>query len=185
MADEVGRIPPGFVVLGHIARPHGVHGAVIITPYTDNPQLILDGQGLEFLSPDGEIRRPVASMKGKPAAQGLIVKIKNITTREAAQALKGWRVGLERGLLPETREDEVYWADLIGLDLYTPDGLNFGRVTNLMEAGAGLILVAAGPDGPDHELLIPFHEQFVVDLDLDGGRLTMDLPPGLLDLQSP
>lgn len=174
--------PPGFVVLGHITRPHGVHGAVIITPYTDNPDAILEGRNLELLSPDGEVRRPVGSLKGKAAAQGLIVKFKNITTREAALALKGWRVGLERVFLPEAGEDEVYLTDLIGLDLFTADGKKFGRVTNLMEAGAGLILVAVPDDGTGRELLAPFHESLVVELDLEARRLTLDLPPGLLDI---
>ncbi len=182
MTDNVGQAPPGFVILGHITRPHGVHGAVIISPYTENYQSILDGQGLELLSPDGEVRRPITSLKGKPAAQGLIVKIGDVTTREAAQALKGWRLGLDRALLPEAEDDEVYWADLIGLDLFTPDGVRFGRVTNLMEAGAGLILMAAPADGSNREMLLPFQDQFVVEVDLKGRRLVLDVPPELLDL---
>ena len=182
MTDEAGRTPPGFIVLGHVTRPHGVHGAVIIAPYTENHQSILDGRGLELLSPDGEVRLPVTSLKGKAAAQGLIVKIKNFSTREAAQAFQGWRVGLDRSLLPAAEDDEVYWADLIGLDLFTPDGTRFGRVTNLMEAGAGLILAAESADGPKRELLVPFQDQFVVEVNLEGRRLIMDIPPELLEL---
>lgn len=182
MSDDVNQTPLGFIVLGHITRPHGVHGAVIITPYTANFESILDGRGLELLSPNGEVRRAVGSLKGKPAAQGLIVKLKDVTTREAAQALKGWRLGLDRALLPAVEDDEVYWADLIDLDLFTPDGERFGRVTNLMEAGAGLILVATPADGSDRELLVPFQDQFVVEVDLDGRRLILDIPPDLLDL---
>ena len=182
MTDGADRTPLGFVVLGHITRPHGVHGAVIISPYTDNFQLILDGQGLELLSPDGAVRRPITSLKGKPAAQGLIVKLKETTTREAAQSLKGWRVGLDRDRLPEAADDEVYWADLIGLDLFKPDGTRFGRVINLMEAGAGLLLAAVPADGSDRELLVPFQDQFIVEVDLEGRRLILDIPPELLEL---
>lgn len=182
MSDEAGQTPPGFIVLGHITRPHGVHGALIISPYTENYQSILDGRELELLSPDGRERRPAPSLKGKAAAQGLIVKIKDVTTREAAQALKGWRLGLDRSLLPAADDDEVYWADLIGLDLFTPDGTRFGRVTNLMEAGAGLILVAASADDSGREILVPFQDQFVVEVDLEGRRLILDIPPELLEL---
>jgi 16S rRNA processing protein RimM len=177
-----GAAPAGFILLGHIVRPHGVHGAVVVSPYTDNFDLILSGRELELLSPDGQTRRPAGALKGKAAAQGLIIKLKNVPDREAAQALKGWRLGIDRARLPEADDDEVYWADFIGLELFTPEGQPIGRVVNLMEAGAGLILVAAPADNPGGELLLPYHEDFVVELDVAGGRLTLDLPPGLLEL---
>lgn len=170
------------VILGHVARPHGVHGAIIITPYGDNPELILTGRRIFLLSPDGLERRPVESLKGKEAAQGLIVKIKNITTREAASAFRGWRVALAREHLPEPADDEVYLADLIGLTVLVNNGRPVGRVVNLIEAGGGLILVIISSDQPDKEILVPYQEQFVVEVDLAGGRLVMDLPPGLLEL---
>jgi 16S rRNA processing protein RimM len=154
---------------------------VVITPYTENSALILKGAHLELLSPDGRERRPISSLKGREAGRGLIVKIKNITTREAAQGLKGWSLIMARPHLPAAADDEVYWADLIGLAVSTPDGRELGLVTNLMEAGAGLILVVSDPsDG--RERLLPFQEQFIVSLDLPGRRLALDPPPGLLDL---
>lgn len=182
MTDETRPTPPDFIVLGYIARPHGVHGAVVVTTFSTDPGLILDGQGLELLSPDGATRRPVSSLKGKEAAQGLILKMKDVTTREAALELKGWRIGLKRELMPEVDDDEVYWADLLGLEVFTPEGLNLGQVKNLMEAGAGLVLAVISPSSPEHELLLPYQEQFVVELDLSARRLVLDLPPGLLDL---
>ena len=171
-----------FVILGHVARAHGVHGALIVTPYTQDPQVILDGRHLELLSPDGLERRPAASLKGKEAAQGLIVKIKNVTTREAASALKGWRLGIPRRYLPEPAEDEVYWADLLGLQVFDAQGRELGRVARLMEAGAGLILVLDSALAPGQELLLPYQEEFVVSLEPAEGRLVLDPPPGLLEL---
>lgn len=170
------------IVLGHIARPHGVHGALVVSPYTEDPELILEGSHLELRSPDGRTRRPIESLKGKAAAQGLIVKIKNITTREAAAALKGWSLIMAREHLPEPAEEEVYWADLLGLTVKMPDGLVLGRVEQLMEAGAGLILVVSGQDDPAKEYLIPFQEEFLVELDLPNGQVIIDPPPGLLEL---
>jgi len=174
--------PASDVVLGHVTRPHGVHGALVITSYTDKPELILKGESLALCSPDGRTRRPIESLKGKEATQGLIVKIKNVTTREAAGALKGWRLTMARENLPEPEQEEVYWADLMGLEVKTSDGLYLGRVEHLMEAGAGLILVVMDPDEPNRERLIPFQEEFLVELDLEKGRVIIDPPPGLLEL---
>lgn len=177
-----GRTPEGFIVLGHITRAHGVHGAFVVVAYSEDPQSVLSAGQLELLSPDGLTRLPVDSLKGKVAAQGLIVKIKGVSTREAAAALKGWRLGLERRYLPEAEEDEVYLADLVGLEVRTPEGLTLGRVLHLMEAGVGLILVVARAEEPEKEILLPFHEEFVLDLDMENRRLLFDPPPGLLDL---
>ncbi len=175
--------PAGLVVLGHIARAHGVHGAVVVESYAENPRTILGhGERLRLLSPDGRTARPVGSLKGQEAAQGLIVKIKNVTTRDAADTLKGWRLAMPREGLPPAGEDEVYWADLTGLAVFTADGRDLGRVTALMEAGAGLLLVVADPEEPGRERLLPFQETFIVRLDLAEGRLVYDPPEGLLDL---
>lgn len=180
---EIAPAPAGFVVLGHVVRAHGVHGAVVVQPYTDDPGAILEHGGhLRLLSPDGAALRPAGTLKGKSAAQGLIVKFGSITTREAAEGLRGWRLGLDRQFLPPAGDDEVYWADLEGLTVLTPEGRTLGRVDGLMEAGAGLLLVVISPEEPGRERLLPYHEEFVVSLDVAGGRLVYDPPEGLLDL---
>lgn len=174
--------PEDFVVLGHIARAHGVHGAVVVVPYAEEPLAMLHYQGLELLSPDGRTRRPAGAVKGKAAAQGLIIKMAGVTTREAAADLKGWRLGLGREHLPEPEEDEIYLADLIGLAVETKDGRRLGRVANLMEAGGALLLVVESTEEEGREYLLPYHEEFLVSVDEPGGRLVFDPPPGLLDL---
>ncbi|MDR1921377.1 MAG: ribosome maturation factor RimM [Candidatus Adiutrix sp.] len=169
-----------FIALGHIARAHGVQGAVLIAPYTDNIGLILAGQGLLLASPGGGSLRPAGLLTGRAAAQGLIVKLQNVTTREAAAALRGWRIGLSRADLPPAEADEYYLADLLGLEVLTAEGEDLGVVAQFMEAGAGLILVVASAERPGRERLIP--DAFVVRVDLAERRLIVDPPAGLLDL---
>jgi 16S rRNA processing protein RimM len=151
-----------------------VNGAVLILAYTENPVL----EGVELWSPDGRERRPLKGLTGRAAAGGLIVKIPGLGNREEAAALKGWRLVLPRALLPPLPDDEIYWADLLGLTVSTTAGQALGRVERLMEAGAGLLLVVA--DSAGRERLIPFQPDFVTDL--ADGRLVVDPPPGLLDL---
>ena len=169
-----------FVELGRVIRPHGVGGAFMVLTYTEDPEALLKGDGLELRSPDGCTRRRAEGAAGRPAAAGLIVKIPGLNRREEAAALKGWSLVRPRALLPPLPDDEVYWADLLGLSVETIDGRALGRVGNLMEAGAGLLLVVTDQAGA--ERLIPFQPGFVADLDLEGGRLVVDPPPGLLDL---
>ena len=171
---------PGFVEMGRVLRPHGVGGAFIITAYTENPAAILKAAGLELWSPDNLERRRVEGLSGRSTTVGLIAKIPGLKSREEAAALKGWRLVSPRDLLPPLPDDEVYWADLLGLTVSTAAGQALGRVENLLEAGAGLILAVIDPAGL--ERLIPFQPHLIADLDLAGRRLVIDPPPGLLDL---
>jgi ribosomal 30S subunit maturation factor RimM len=57
-----------------------------------------------------------------------------------------------------------------------------GRVAGFMDAGAGLLLVVPDPLEEGRERLLPFREEFLNALDLPGGRLIFDLPPGFLEL---
>lgn len=171
-----------FIALGHVARAHGVHGAVVITPYTDDEGLILRGRGLKLMSPEG-LERPISgAVKGKAAAQGLIAKLPGVTDRDAAQALAGWQIGVARQDLPPAGDDEVYWADLVGLAVETADGRQLGVVSRLMEAGAGLLLCVTPPGEGGRELLLPFQKEFIVKVDLPGRLAVLNPPPGLLDL---
>lgn len=172
---------PDFIALGHITRPHGVHGALIVAPYTDNVGLILGGRNLKLRSPEGSIR-PIASLKGKEAAQGLIVKIAGLSDRDEAKKLAAWNIGIYRDDLPPLEDDEVYWADLEGLEVYAKDESHLGRVSRLMDVGAGLLLVIVPPDDPEREILLPFNEEFVLSVDVPGQHLDIDPPLGLLDL---
>ena len=170
----------GFVELGRVLRAHGVGGAFIISAHTENPAVILEGAGLELWSPDGLTRREAKGLKGRLAAQGIIAKIPGVARREEASALKGWRLFMPRSHLPPLPEDEVYWADLLGLSVETSEGRLLGRVERLMEAGAGRLLLVV-TDTRGRENLIPFQAEFIADLDLAAGRLVIDPPAGLLE----
>ncbi len=181
MSEQFAPIPQGLVILGHIARAHGVHGAVVIVPYTESPERILAGHPeLVLLSPDSQSQKPLTVVKGKEATQGLIVKIKGVTSRDEAALLRGWRVVLPREFLPEPAEDEIYLSDLVGLTTWTVDGTKVGEVTGHLETGASILLVIVNEDG--RETLIPFQDEFVVEVDLEENRLLIDPPPDLLEL---
>ncbi|MGL4208750.1 MAG: ribosome maturation factor RimM [Candidatus Adiutrix sp.] len=170
-----------FIALGHIARPHGVHGAVVLVPYTDNLDLILKSQNLLIQSPNATHLAPLEIAKGKVANQGLIIKIKNITTREAALGLKGHKVGLTREHLPNTDDDELYLADILGMKVETIEGEHLGEVTNFIEVGNTFLLVVILAPNTD-EKLIPFHDEFIASVDSTQRLILIDPPLGFLDL---
>ena len=84
----------------------------------------------------------------------------------------------------ETPEDpeEFYDHQLVGLAVVTADGEPLGEISELLHLPAQDVLAVKRPDGT--EVLIPFIKQFVPDVDVAGGRVVVDPPAGLLDLDS-
>ena len=73
--------------------------------------------------------------------------------------------------MPETEDGSFYWTDLEGLSVVRRDGESIGRVERILETGANDVLVVGG----DIERLIPFViDEFIVDVDLDNGVITVD-----------
>lgn len=75
----------------------------------------------------------------------IALKAAEVTTREAAQALKGIALYVPRDVLPKPDEDEFYFSDLIGLDVKTTDGKRMGKVIAVHEFGAGDMLEIQPP----------------------------------------
>ena len=101
----------------------------------------------------------------------IIAAIEGVTTREAAQALRGFVAGVPRAALPKTAADEHYWADLIGLVVVNRAGQTLGRVAGLLDTGAHPVLRVGGEGG---ERLIPLVPAYVDAIDPAAGRIVVD-----------
>jgi 16S rRNA processing protein RimM len=151
-----------------------VRGAVRIKSFTAEPADVArygplaDESGVREFKP-----RLIGLAKGV-----VLVKFPGIVDRDAAEALRGCRLYLPREALPAPEDEEYYHADLIGLDAMLGDGTRLGRVQAVHDFGAGDCLEIARAFGPP--AMVPFTRAVVPVVDIEGGRLVIDPPPGLL-----
>lgn len=110
----------------------------------------------------------------------VVARFEGIASRDAAAALTGLRLTVDRDALPPADEDEFYHADLIGLAAVSADGTALGRVAAVVNYGAGDILEIVA-DGRE-SLLVAFTAAFVPTIDVSGGRLTV--APAALAVES-
>jgi 16S rRNA processing protein RimM len=163
------------VCLGVIAGPHGVHGAVRIKSFTEEPE---DVAHYGPLTDEAGVRRFELRLIG--AGKGVVVaRLAGVEDRNQAEALRGLRLYLARSALPQTEAEEYYHADLIGLEAVLGDGTPVGRVRAIHDFGAGDTLELTRPGAPP--LMVPFTRAVVPSIELTAGRLVLDPPPGLLD----
>ena len=169
------------IVVGRVGRPHGIRGEVVIGVRTDEPDLrFAAGATVDAWSiPDddgGGGRLTVASARWHSGQ--LLVAFAGITDRTAAAALTGSWLSVDSSQLPEFPDpDEFRDHQLIGLAVRTLAGEPVGMVTDVLHYGQDLLVVRRGDD----ECLVPFVKAIVPEVDLPGGVLVIDPPPGLLD----
>lgn len=163
-----------LVSVGVITGAHGVKGEVKLKSFTADPAGIAAYNPLET-----EAGKQIDIARLRPQADGFIAVLKGIADRNAAEALKGNELFVSRERLAEPLPGEVYLGDLIGLEVWN-DETALGRVANIKNYGAGDLLEVK-IKGRKDTTFIPFSETFVVNTDLEGGKIVVALPDGFLD----
>lgn len=163
--------------LGHIIGAHGVRGEVRIRTHTQTPQSIGDYGPLQ--DETGERSFKITAVRA--AKDGAVARIDGIGTREAAEALKGTALYVERAAMPDDIEEGSYYqADLVGLVALNVDGAAIGQVVSVQNFGAGDLLEVRPATG-GKTVLVPFTQEIVPDVELDAGWMLMLPPEGLFD----
>lgn len=160
-----------IVILGRLADPYGIRGWLKLHPFGDDP-LDWDEIPVWWISKDGESWRECGLKGLKVHGNGVVVLLEGIDDRTAAEAMKGVLVGAPRDALPETDEDEFYWADLIGLDVINTAEERLGKVVGLLETGAHDVLRVVGDD--EVERLLPFVAAVVLTVDKEARLIRVE-----------
>jgi 16S rRNA processing protein RimM len=160
-----------LICIGAIAGAFGVSGEVRLKSFCAEPTDIATYGPL--MTEDGS--RQFLVTLTRPVAGGLGARIKGVSTKEEADALRGTSLFVHRDRLPSLPDDEFYHADLIGLQAFDTGGLLVGKVTAIHNHGAGDI-IEISPPGHKSALLLPFSKTIVPNVDIAAGRLIVDLP---------
>lgn len=160
-----------LICIGAIAGSFGVSGEVRLKSFCFEPADI--GTYGPLLSEDGQ--RTFDITLTRPVSGGLGARIKGVSTKEQADALRGTSLHVPRDRLPSLPDDEYYHADLIGLSAFDPGGELIGKVTAVYNHGAGDI-IEISPTRHKSALLLPFTLAIVPNVDLAAGRIIVNPP---------
>lgn len=163
------------VCLGAISGAYGVRGEVRLKSFCAVPEDVAAYGPLE--TEDGTVRFDV-TLTGK-VKNGFSARLSGVSTKEAADSLRGTRLYVDRGRLPAPEDDEeFYHADLIGLEVHDAGGAHLGTVRAVHYHGATDLLEIAVP-GQSGTVLLPFTKQAVPRIDIAARRIVADPPGGL------
>ena len=174
---ETGAEPP-FLVIGRVARPHGVRGEIRVEIITELPERFTWLEVVHMSrTPDDPEPRPVP-VEGVRFHQGYaLLKLGQYDSRGDVEALRGtWLMVPGAEALP-LEEGELYHYQLEGLEIYTDEDVYLGELVEILETGANDVFVVQGPRG---EVLLPNISDVVQEVDVDAGRMVVHLLEGLL-----
>ncbi|AFR10169.1 MULTISPECIES: ribosome maturation factor RimM [Nocardiopsis] len=168
------------LVVGRIGRAHGIRGDVAVDVRTDDPDARFSEGAVLHTDPASVGPLTIASIRRHSGR--LLVRFKGMADRDAAEALRGTTLLVDsEDIAPLDDPDEFHDHELIGLTAVTTDGETVGRIDDVLHHAQDVLVITAEAG---HEVLVPFVAALVPEVDVAAGRLTLDPPPGLLDLQS-
>jgi 16S rRNA processing protein RimM len=181
--------PETWVLIAHIVRPQGRRGEVLADIFTDFPEHFAQRKRLFLRSPGGgqvDAAREVKVESHWLHKGRVVLKFSQVDSMSEAEELRGFDVVIPREERMPLAGDAVYVSDLLGvrvIDVSRGGSTDAGEITDVEPEGAGpAMLVIRTPAGD--ELLIPFVRAYLRKVDLEGKRLEMDLPEGLLAVQA-
>ncbi len=170
------RLPDGQLPLGRISGIHGVQGWVKVYSETQPRENIFSYSPWN-ISLSGETRQ-LEVLHWRKQGKTLIAKLEGLDDRDEARAFIGAQIAVDKNQLPSLPKNEYYWHQLVGLTVFTRhEGLDqaLGEVVDLMETGSNDVMVVRSEN---KEHLVPWVVgEFVLNVDLDSGRIDVDWDP--------
>lgn len=167
-----------MVLVGRIARPHGVRGQVIVNPETDFvEERFASGATLWTRSDRGEESLTITSARvqnGRP-----VIGFSGFANIDDVERLAGLELRVPEESLPSLGEGAYYQHQLVGCVVETMSGERVGDVVRVDGGAGGSLLAVTGARG---EVLIPFAQHICVEIDVAARRIAINPPEGLLEL---
>jgi len=167
-----------MVLVGRVARPHGIRGLVIVNPETDFvEERFRVGARLWTRSARGDEPLTITSSRvqnGRP-----VIGLEGFSSIDDVQRLAGLDLRVPEVELQTLDAGMYYHHQLIGCTVETMDGERVGDVVRVSGGAAGSVLEVDGPRG---EVLIPLTVAICVEIDVGLKRIRINPPEGLLDV---
>jgi len=167
-----------MVLVGLVARPHGVSGEVSVEPATDFPDRFLPG--LRLLWRRAAQQRLLTIAASRPHGARRLLRFEEVADVGTARLLSGGGLWVAEGDAVLPPADFYYGYEVEGWSCEDTLGRPLGRAAGLEETPSGPILsVETGAREP---VLVPFVRPIVVSVDRASRKIVLDPPDGLMEL---
>ncbi len=163
-----------FFQLGHIAKPFGLVGEIVVILDVNDPSHYSNLDVIFVNEQNQLIPHFIKSIK--ISFNKARISLEGLSTRDKADSIVGKRVYLPLKYLPKLKKGEYYYHDLIGFEVIHQDK-TLGRVEKIYDLGTqDLFSIII----EEKEVMIPLDPDILKEVDLENGKIVVELPEGLL-----
>ncbi len=162
------------IEIGGIARAHGIRGEVVVVTHDPDSTILNDVDAI-FVR---DRRYVVKAARG--THRGWLVALEGLATRNDAELLKGAAISVHRDEIP-LNEGQVILDDMVGCTVVLQDGTSWGQISEIDVGFQDRLIIVQTTPGSDMaiERMLPLVDQFIVNVDLVAGVVTIDPPDGI------
>lgn len=173
-----GKAPePRFLAVGEVSGAHGIRGEIKVDLVSDDPDLFQNMDQV-LLGPDGMEPVPWPLESSRLHKGRALLKLGGCDDRSSAEALRGQLVQISVDQARPLEAEEYYEHQIVDLEVWTSGGDRLGTVVEVLYTGANEVYVVETAAGA--EVLIPAIDSVVRSIDVDAGRIVVDLMEGLV-----
>lgn len=165
-----------YLEIGQIVNTFGIKGMVKIVPFTDNIERFDELKKVYIVNKKSRKEYEVEEVKYHKNM--VLMKFKGIERVEEAENLRNCYLEIDRKDAKQLEEDTYYIVDLIGLDVYTDEGKNLGKLDDVFNTGSNDIYVVKDELGK--QILLPAIKEVIKNVDLENKKITVHLLEGLV-----
>ena len=166
-----------LVAIAKIVRTRGLRGEVVAELLTDFPERFEGLEEVMAVFENGD-RRELKIERFFFQKNRIVLKFAGVDSIETAETLRDTEVCISEAEAVELEEDEYFDWELEGCEVETVEGEKIGTVREVLRTGGTEVLII---DGAERELMIPFAESICTEVDVEGKRVIVDPPEGLLE----
>lgn len=173
------------ILIAKVNSVFGIKGEVKLIVYSENPhkiekyQLFDEKENPLKLQISNKNKTVIGTSSGNPI---VIVRIDGVNDRTAAEQLRGQEIFVNRQDFDDLNDDEFYYVDLIGLEVIDMDSKKIGKVTNILDHGAGGVVEIKFDDADLDEKRIEnfsFKNEIFPEVNLKAGYIRIDMPEAI------
>ena len=165
--------------VGKIVNTHSLKGEVKVISSTDFEEERFKKGSKLLITRGNQLIREVVVQSYRNHKNFLLVKFEGIDSVEEAEKLKNLQIKIDSDEVGEVEENEFYFHQIIGCEVFDENDRNLGEIIDILTPGANDVWVIKGEEGK--EILIPYIEDVVKQIDITSKKVNIEVMEGLID----
>lgn len=170
-----------MIKIGRIVNTFGIRGQVKVIADTDFPQERFAPGAQVFVLDQDQVKSALTIEKAQLHKGTYLLSFEAYNNINQVEPFKGMWLAIDPADQHQLEEDAYYHHQIIGLDIITNQGVNLGKVKDILTLGSNDVWVIKRPEPGKKDVLIPFIDDVVKSVDLENNQAFIELMEGLVD----